>query len=103
MSVSGGSLVFRSTTMAELADRLSIRPFGLDHPVLDRTGLTARFDFSLNLTDSVENLKRSLERGEQDPSTYTASLADLGLKLEGKKGPIEILVIDHADKLPAEN
>ena len=50
-------------------------------------------------------LKRSLERREMehDSSMFTAPLQELGLRLEAQKGPVEILVVDRAEKVPVEN
>ena len=100
---SDARLAFRNTSMAELADRLSVRPFGLDHPVLDKTGLSGSYDFTLKFADSIMELKQSLARESQEPGTYASALADLGLKLEGQRGPVELLVVDHAEKAPTEN
>jgi uncharacterized protein (TIGR03435 family) len=41
--------------------------------------------------------------GETPPSLFAALQAQLGLKLEPKKGNVEIIVIDHMEKTPTEN
>jgi uncharacterized protein (TIGR03435 family) len=59
-------------------------------PVIDRTGLTGPFDLDLeyNRTGSADSPK---------PSIFTALQEQLGLKLESAQGPVETLVIEHAD------
>jgi uncharacterized protein (TIGR03435 family) len=99
----GGDLVFRNFSMADLADRLSSRPFKLDLPVLDRTGIGGRFDFALKLAGNADELKHTLEGMEQGPSIFVYFQDQLGLKLETRRGPIETLVVESADKVPAEN
>jgi uncharacterized protein (TIGR03435 family) len=99
----GGELVFRSFSMPDLADRLSSRPFKLDLPVLDRTGLDGRFDFALKLATSPDELKHTLEGMEQGPSIFVFFQDQLGLKLESRKGPIEMLILDSAEKIPTAN
>jgi uncharacterized protein (TIGR03435 family) len=62
-------------------------------PVLNRTGLTGIFDIKLDFAP--------LETTANDtpaPSLFTAIQEQLGLKLEATKGPVEVLVIDSAEK-----
>ncbi len=99
----GGELVFRNFSMPDLADRLSSRPFKLDLPVLDRTGLEGRFDFVLKLATGPDELKHTLEGMEQGPSILVFFQDQLGLKLESRKGPIEMLIVESAEKIPAAN
>jgi uncharacterized protein (TIGR03435 family) len=89
-------------SVAKLASSLSRS--GLDRPVIDRTGLTGGFD--LHLKWAAEVPASAPGPGTIDeptgPSIFTALKEQLGLKLESAKGPVEILVIDHAEK-PSEN
>jgi uncharacterized protein (TIGR03435 family) len=74
--------------MSGLADRLSRQPFGLDRPVIDLTGLSGEFDVTLDFSDE---------------SIVTAIQDQLGLKLELRKIPIDVLVVDRVEKVPAAN
>ncbi|MGA3187849.1 MAG: TIGR03435 family protein [Bryobacteraceae bacterium] len=69
-------------------------------PVLDKTGLDGFYQFDLRYADEV-----SAPAGENrsGPSIFTAVQEQLGLKLESRKGPVEVLVIDHAEKTPVDN
>jgi uncharacterized protein (TIGR03435 family) len=66
-------------------------------PVIDKTGLTGNYDFTLEYTP--DGTPADAANG---PSIFTALEEQLGLKLEPSKAPTEILVIDHAEK-PNEN
>lgn len=66
--------------------------------VIDKTGLTARFDLKLQWSKD-----ESPNSGEDVlPSVFTALQEQLGLKLEPGKGPVETLVVDRAE-MPSEN
>jgi len=41
--------------------------------------------------------------GDAPPDLFAAVQAQLGLKLDAKKGPVEMIVIDHIEKTPIEN
>lgn len=89
-------------SVTKLASSLSRS--GLDRPVIDRTGLTGGFDLHLKWAAEVPAATPGLGATDEPtaPSIFTALKEQLGLKLESAKGPVEILVIDHAEK-PSEN
>jgi uncharacterized protein (TIGR03435 family) len=59
--------------------------------VVDATGLTGLFD--LNLDFNVDESMSS-----EGPTVFEAVQRQLGLKLEARKGPVEVVVIDHVEK-----
>jgi len=63
-------------------------------PVLDMTGLAGIYDLSLEFS-SDESLAANPTSG---PSIFTAVQEQLGLRLEARKGPVEVVVIDHVEK-----
>jgi uncharacterized protein (TIGR03435 family) len=73
-------------------------------PVVDKTGLTGIYDFTLDWARDLAAAPPSNEEGSDasaDPgavSLFTAIQQPLGLKLAPGKGPVEVIVIDHADK-----
>jgi uncharacterized protein (TIGR03435 family) len=70
----------------------------MDMPVLDMTGLKGAYEMTLQWFPDPKT-------GEtpQGPALREALQEQLGLKLENRKAPIEIVVVDHADKTPSEN
>jgi len=84
-------------TVSELVNYLSSE---LKAPVVDKTGLTGRYDYNLEFSrapSATDNLADSA------PDFITAVRDQLGLKLESKKAPIDLLVIDHIEKTPTAN
>jgi uncharacterized protein (TIGR03435 family) len=69
------------------------------HPVVDATGLTDEYEFSLSWVGSAP----STAEDPAGPDLFSALQQQLGLKLESKKSPIEVLVVDHVERLPAAN
>ena len=72
-----------------------------------RPGLVGTFDCDLTWTPQTF-LQASFDRERfpsidpNSPSIFTAVQEQLGLKLESRKGPVEVLVIDHVEK-PSED
>jgi uncharacterized protein (TIGR03435 family) len=89
---SNGKLIATGLTMEQLADRLSRR---LGAPVVDVTETPGRFDFKLEW--SIEG-----DAAEVESAFLAAIQSQLGLKLESRKLPIDLIVVDRAEK-PSEN
>jgi hypothetical protein len=84
--------------MAELAASLSM---ALRRDVIDRTGLGGEFDIRLNWAieaPATPGATPDLSPDAPGSSLFTSLREQLGLKLESAKGPVEVLVIDHAEK-----
>jgi uncharacterized protein (TIGR03435 family) len=85
-------------SMEALADILS-RQAG--RPVVDKTGLTGRFD--VRLTWAPEDAGAEPSVVPNGPSLYTALPEQVGLQLRPPKQTIDHLVIERADRIPEEN
>ena len=73
---------------------------GLRAPVIDKTGLKGKFDFNLDLTAYIT---KDMRPDDLPSIAFTVLQKELGLKLESKKAPVEMLVIDHVERTPTEN
>ena len=103
ISAQGASLPARYATMGELASVL--QRAAMHRPVVDRTGLTGRFDFDLRWLpdDSQFDFRGPWEHGDSAwPDLSTALQQQLGLKIEATRGPVEVFVIDRVER-PTEN
>jgi uncharacterized protein (TIGR03435 family) len=91
----------RYTTMQEFASLLTRTSQVSERPVVDRTGLTDRYDFDLAFApdDSLWPGGQYPRPGTTEkPPLFQAMQEQLGLKLEPTRGPIDVLVIDHAER-----
>ena len=103
-----GRVSFQGATMGALATQLQLRV--LDRPVIDRTGLEGRYDFTLDWRPDefqfpfAPAARRAEAAASADalPDLFTAFQEQLGLKLEATKAPVTVLVIDKVSK-PSEN
>ena len=115
-------IIGRRATMEDLVGRLTNE---LSKPVADETGLTKKYDFTLTYSreglnpvgllgpapppppppgggaGNPENVFRP--EGEAPPDLFHALQGQLGLRLESKKGPVGLIVVDHIEKTPTEN
>lgn len=97
LSPQGATLPGRYATMTELASVL--QRAALDRPVVDKTQLTGRYDFDLQWTPDETQFGGNgpwENHPPEYPDLFSALQQQLGLKLEAAKGPIPILIIDHA-------
>ena len=98
--ISGGispSVEAKGATLEEFSKTLRLL---LDRPVIDKTGITGRFDIRVEFSREGPELADS---GSTGPSSiFTALQEQLGLRLEPAKGPVEMFVIDHRER-PTEN
>ncbi|HWE51327.1 MAG TPA: TIGR03435 family protein [Bryobacteraceae bacterium] len=67
--------------------------------VVNQTGLAGEFEVKLVWTPD----DRPVPENQQGASIFAAVEEQLGLKLEARKGPMEMMVVDRAEKIPAEN
>jgi uncharacterized protein (TIGR03435 family) len=106
-----GDLVVRNMSMKDFA--FGMQSAVTDRPVVDQTGLTARYDFTLKWTpdDSQFAQFRGVvpptppaagDNPNAPPSLYTAMQETLGLKFTATKAPDDVIVIDHVEK-PSPN
>jgi uncharacterized protein (TIGR03435 family) len=99
-----GQLTAKGTSTAQLAAKLTRSVFGdLGRIVIDKTNLTGRYDLTLTWTPDLG--AAPTPDGQPDtsaPSIFTAIQEQLGLKLEPAKGPVPVLVVDHAE-MPTGN
>jgi uncharacterized protein (TIGR03435 family) len=97
--VRGGALIMGTGTMPQFAKMIA-RSAG--RPVIDKTGLDGRYTYVLSFTPlAAQSPDQAADAGP--PDIFSALQLQLGLKLEGKKGPVEFLVIDHVERTPVEN
>jgi uncharacterized protein (TIGR03435 family) len=101
------AVTYERISMAHLAVALE-RPLQPVH-VVDETGLPGRFDFALDLApyildaDTGNAVVDSTGRVDEAGALINALRQQLGLRLERKFAPIEVLIIDHLEKDPTAN
>lgn len=116
MSPGGAHLKAPSSTLANLAEMIS--RFS-ERPVVDMTGIQGQYDFELVFTpETMRGMPGGMrgpmpppgegERPPADPPAERAgsiyeSVQKYGLKLEPRKAPLEMLIVDHIEKMPTEN
>lgn len=94
-------IVANGVPFAALADALR-REMG--RPILDRTGLKDRYDFTVTYDQRLSRPDGGDPALDSSgASIFVALREQLGLRLDSRKAPIEVLVIDTVDKTPVPN
>ncbi|MGH9595736.1 MAG: TIGR03435 family protein [Edaphobacter sp.] len=109
MRMGRGEVTGQAIAVSGMVNMLSRQ---LQRTVIDKTGLTGKYDFTLQWTEeSSDPMFKGGDNNQQraepapdatGPSIFTALQEQLGLKLQSAKGPVETLVIDHVE-MPSEN
>ena len=89
-----GTIKGTNVSMADLAGLLSRQ---LDQPVQDQTGLPGVLDISLEWSPDPA------QADDRASSLFTAVQEQLGLKLQAQKVTVDVLVVDHVERVPTEN
>jgi uncharacterized protein (TIGR03435 family) len=98
-NTSGSRFAGTKVTMHRLAQFLSQM---LDRPVIDQTGTQGVFDIDLHF--AWEELTATAPKQPANgPSIFTALQEQLGLKLQSEKLPVEVVVVDHIERVPTGN
>jgi uncharacterized protein (TIGR03435 family) len=102
----GTTLTFRNSPMSQIT---AVLQNFLDKPVVDQSGLSERYDFTVTFTPDPAQAARlggapitAADNPDAAPDVFTAFQQQLGLKLESTKAPVDVMVIDKVEK-PSEN
>ncbi|MBV9400362.1 MAG: TIGR03435 family protein [Bryobacterales bacterium] len=111
-----GRMTAKGLSASEIALRLGQQ---LRHPVIDKTGLTGKYDFSLEYTPDLTGVPPpppglagpnppptpiDISSASAPGSTLASALEkQLGLKLVSTKAKLDVIVVDRAEKTPTEN
>lgn len=105
---------FHRFTMDQFVRQLALY---MDHPVVNMTGLTGTYDFTLDVTQEdyyillvrsganagVTMPPQALQLLGGTPVSLFDALSQQGLRLEARKLPLDMIVVDHAQQTPTEN
>ena len=88
----------------------------LRHPVIDKTGLSGKYDFNLEYTPDLTGVPPPPPGALPPPGAATGNIASdpgstivsalekqLGLKLSASKAKLDVIVVDHVERIPTEN
>jgi len=93
-------VVGHDVSTGEFADLLSVL---LGRIVVDETGLSGTYDIEAKWSPDDFTAESGVPEAEPRGSVFAVLKETLGLRLESAKGPVKVLVIDRAEKVPAGN
>jgi uncharacterized protein (TIGR03435 family) len=101
-------LVCQNMTMAQFAEQIPAYDFDIHFPVLDDTGITGAWDFTIDYDAMARYTAVPISPDGDDSDTsgavpFVSAIKKLGLKLEAHKRPEPVLVVDHIEEKPTEN
>jgi uncharacterized protein (TIGR03435 family) len=102
-----GSIVVTNSTITDFVHMLQV--LVLDRPVVDQTGLTGKYNFTLTWTpDDSQYFRTGMKpvqpsaTADTPPDLFTAINQQMGMRLRPARVPVDVLVIDHVEK-PSAN
>jgi uncharacterized protein (TIGR03435 family) len=88
-------------TMSDLAKALTA---SFRRPVVDATGLSGRYDFRIDGTPYLQTPGgEAPSQAEVAGAMISALKGELGIQVEDRKVLVDTLVVEHAERVPAEN
>jgi uncharacterized protein (TIGR03435 family) len=98
--VTGRGVTRVTARMQGITDVLNMMGNYCGHPVVNKTGLTGRYDYNLVFANDLAGTPD----GSSDPAPtfFAAIVQQLGLRLEPARGAIDVLHVDHFNKIPAD-
>jgi uncharacterized protein (TIGR03435 family) len=103
---SGGSGSLKLTAVGQTVPQLVSALFQqTDHPIMDMTDLRGKYDFTLTFARRSDQLSSTPPEARADdvPTIFQALQDQLGLKLDARKMPVDLVIVDSGRKNPVEN
>lgn len=105
IGIEHGKMMFQNYSMEKLADYLTQHSGG--RTVVDATGIEGYYDFAVGVLDTPSDnpidVKKAIGMGSRDGSLAKTIVEEIGLRLDARKGAVEIVVVDRAERAPEEN
>jgi hypothetical protein len=102
--IAKGTLKLKPSTESQtLAGLVKMPAEELRRPVADGTGLAGKYDYRFEFAPQTGGAPDADSNGNTGPDVFSAVQSQLGMKLIAKKVPVDMLIIDNADKIPTGN